>query len=71
MNFDDGDSHTHFCSTHLRKKAVIQNRILSSKKLENGEVIFRSKSRSKTQTVMFLAGEASYKPKNHMLGNEF
>ena len=38
---------------------------------QKGEVVFRTKSSSKTQTLMFLAGEASYRPENRILGNEF
>ena len=35
------------------------------------EVFFRPRSRSKTQTVMFLGGEASYRLENRILGNDF
>ena len=35
------------------------------------EVLFRPRSRSKTQTLMYLAGEASYRPENRILGNDF
>ena len=35
------------------------------------EVFFWPRSRSKTQKLMVLAGEASYRPENRILGNDF
>ena len=35
------------------------------------EVFFRPRSRSKKQKLMYLAGEASYRPENRILGNDF
>ena len=35
------------------------------------EVFFRPRSRRKTQKLIFLASEASYRPEKHIQGNEF
>ena len=38
---------------------------------QKGEVVFRSRSRSKTLNSLFLAGETLYRPENYIFGNEF
>ena len=50
-----------------------ESEVLTSKENfdQKGEVVFRSRSKSKTHNLMFLAGEASYRPKKHLTRNEF
>ena len=72
MNFDDGDAYTPFCYAKSSKKGSLSKNI--DVKLfcldQKCEVVFRPRSMSKTQNLMFLAGEASYRPENHILRNE-
>ena len=57
---------------NLPNKAVMRFQSITKKiRREGMQVVFRPKSTSKTQNSMFLAGEASHRPKNHILGNEF
>ena len=73
MNFDDGAAYTHFCYAKSSKKGSSSKKIAKQidvqKSTKKGEVVFRPRSTSKTLNSMFLAGEASYRPEKHSLGN--
>ena len=74
MISDDGAAYTHFCYAKSSKKSSSWKKNRCPKcfvPTSPSEVFFRPRSRSKTQTVMLLGGEASYRPENRILGNDF
>ena len=74
MISDDGGAYTHFCYAKSSKEGSSWKKNRCPKLFvptSRSEVFFRPRSRSKTQTVMFLGGEASYRLENRILGNDF
>ena len=74
MILDDGAAYTYFCQAKFAtKKQFLKKEWCPEFFVATplSEVFFRPRSRSKTQTLMFLAGEASYRPENRILGNDF
>ena len=74
MISDDGAAYTHFCYAKSSKKSSSWKKNRCPKcfvPTSPSEVFFRPRSRSKTQTLMYLAGKASYRLENRILGNDF